>query len=264
MSHQKYLDKIMAGVAKLDPNRPVGIEIQRYRALDAKYAQVAVALSRNATIEEVAIAFADEVKGEARLVPGSIQLLANTQRPIVSFVVAKNVQSRPFDAKEFSEVARGVAIDSDSNPWLIEGEGDNRRVVRESADDIDAILEARKTRGAINTASTNLRAVPAEHGDFAKYIDLRTGQVKYGFVYQTTAGRVIGNPATGTLESFSNDAVLEAAPVTIRENGLRPFETRAALSGDRANEVLEYLKKAWHDNPDMLEKLKSMINTYGG
>lgn len=264
MTRQNALDGIFREIASKAKPSHVGVEIQRMRQIDKNHFVVAAKLDRDASEAEIASVFAERMEGGARLVAGSLMPLAKNPQPVVRFVAARNVVSRPFEADKYRIITAGVAADANDNIWRIDGEGDDRRVVQESADDLEALLNARRTRGAMATASMNLDVVPVTQGEYAAYLDTASGEVKHGFVFNRQDGKqIMIERASLEVIELAREAVLEAVrPVDLRASGLEPYETNANLGDERISKLIGYLRKAYPDNGTFLDHYESLMRQY--
>jgi hypothetical protein len=241
----------------------LSVEIQKVIPIANGYAQVAAVVSRSASNQEIASAFATATGGLARIVDNSLFVLANNSAPVVRFVASKNIISKPFNPEEHKVVTAGVAIDTAEQIWRVEGEGDNRRVLQESADDLEELLAARRSRGSIATASTQIPSISLKSGDYACFLDTASGKVGYGFAYQTQHGTLVVDRQTLKAVPVETANVLEGRSFAdISVAGLKPYEAAAQLGEERVSEIVGYLRKAYPKDDKMFSQLESLIHQH--
>lgn len=249
-ANERTYSGMYSRLAQANAGSPVSVDIQAIYPMGSQYSRVSATINKPCTVEEIATSISTMLERKVRLVPGSVKVVDERSLPaIVSFVVAKNKVSQPFTNDGFREVSSTVAIDTQDRIWRIEGEGENRRLIQETQDDLDQLLQARRNRQMVHTAAANLNAIDAQSGDFVCYLDTAAGQVSYGALYNTQSGLQVVDIDTLRPQPVQKGQILEAAreegPRHLEFVGLEPCQVLAKLAQTDVDKILTYLAKIW-------------------
>lgn len=182
-------------------------------------------------------------------------------RDIYRCMVAVNRPTVPYETAStdgFVNVAANMFADSDDNIWEVSGEADNRVLRRIGSDDLNAVLQERRSR-SIATAVSAIDTVPEIHRhDAIMFFDTASEDVKFGIVVGKNKAYV-QEERNGRVLPFQAEAVLANAP---HDLDAPRFSNAPATETASASVVLEYYKRLYGQNPDFYARLKQVIEEY--
>jgi len=180
---------------------------------------------------------------------------------IYSCFLTANTPSKPYsEAANFQLMAANLFIDGEKNLWKVVGEGDQRRLIQTSNDNLDEILKSRLSRRVI-TASYNSGTEVAT-GDYALFFNSRIQEVDAGFVVGTEDGLAVFSRKTEQLEPITAKNVIEAAVGSDIEAVNQPFEPKyqeTAIAKEGLDKYLSYMKRLY-SGTEFFKKLEEEIS----
>jgi hypothetical protein len=164
-------------------------------------------------------------------------------------IVTANRINKPFrETSAMTKLSSAKFIDTASNVWNVIGEGNDRRIVIEQNEDMEAILSTLTAR----KAGSKFLQSTVKTGDFASLV--KDGQIRSGFVYIDGNTATLIQPQFGSRETVSVDksAIYEVCnPSKVFDN----FPTDYASKQD----LMDYLSKVYSYNPKFLDKLRTTL-----
>lgn len=227
--------------------RLVPVEIADYAAVNAEGPQTArVTLMTNMddyTAEEIAAAFSKRMDRKARVVDGSMMQLASVRgRNFYTALVVKNTESLPYadNHKKFKLVASSTFLDDNEQIWTVVGDGDTKRLVLNTQEDLSKVLASRKR----HTNTPEHASVGAINGHYAMYYSPVSGKMEFGFPVVTKKGVVVASRDADA--DIAIDPLLIVASEPLKDHKI--FENpHVELSATGATKVLEYFRKLFKD-----------------
>lgn len=198
------------------------------------------------------------------LVEGTVQDVSSDHATQSSLFVSLNTLSKPFSeeaTKGMSVVTANVFADpSDNTIWSVRGDGAARALVQQSNDDLAAILQARRSR-MITTAGFTPSTLP-ENGDYVMYLDEASLTTRFGMTMRLNDGDIcVVDRQAGDARRIGPHQILAAANDLEVDVGVRPYETKTALSSDMGNRMLAYWRKLFGSNTAYFARLEQLVRS---
>lgn len=223
------------------------------------------------------VAYANGVQktfdGRLSMVEGSLDIVDTTGNlPLASMIVVANVQSKPYDQKSvegMKVITANVLEDADSGIWKVVGEGEDRRLVQASNDDLEGLLQARQARNVV-TASVN-DEIPFDNGDYLFYYDINQHEIRAGYGYHSDNGiavfdrksmKVVAGVVPEQLITVVEASCIDADKQVKFE---RNHRAQAKLTSGMAEAYLNYMRQLYSGTVffDKMEKLVAQRRAMG-
>ena len=227
--------------------------------------------------EEVQATYASLSADRAMVVASSIKVFEEKDpkvRYVISFLTIPTRQSKPYNEEAVASMtlaSANVYIDAGKTIWSVVGDGDTKRLVQSSEDDLEEILSARKRY--LNIASSYL-STEIETGDFVSFASAIDGYPMYGSAIQFDKdGKLEVAVAGTTVTKIDPMQIITAVPFaeqikqynempdTFKQG---PFDTLANTTTQDADKLLSFFKKLWGDKPTFFDKLSEMVRSNQG
>lgn len=255
-------------------SKPIPLNVQRYSIVGDSTAAVLFQTSPGVSFEEFASSVDAAYEGKLRVLPGSPFRPSDRTRELVQAFVEIRTESRPAD----EEGAAGLTMvsasvfenEEDHSIWVKTGEGETARLMRQSEDDLEAILDARQC-GSLVTASAGLDLhEEAKVGQAIGWYDFARETMRYGvklsdkIALETASAKIIEVEPKAIL--LVGDTRLDITlATTTNDKSVRDTMTRVALS--RENMISKYMafaKTLYAKHGPYFKKLTSLLETQYG
>lgn len=226
------------------------VEIQSHINLDSNTIKVVASVNGVKSEADFETAVNAMTAGKGRVIPGSF----NMKGRIAVATIASNIHSKPMDAS-FTMLTASTAMDAGGTIWSVVNDGDHKRVVLESSDDLNAILLARQAARrtfASPSEGAGLATASFKNGDLVRFVDTSAKDVKWGFVFDTVDGVQV---AGETLDAKTIDPQAIVATVShdrldeTARKAVEPILATAKLDSAKFAKIMAYLHKAYPTGP---------------
>lgn len=215
--------------------------------------------------EAIASAFGNKV----RVLPGSAYYPIAGNRDIVTAMVILNQETRAagdgmeeaFDG--LTLVTASVYEDEDSGEiWRKVGEGENAFLIKETDDDLLAILEARRSpNGIVTAAATVTLHEKAAPGSPIGWYDTGSESMRFGACLATTKDKVTGDDIVIAMDAGNG----RAHEIDARQVHIVSDETSLSVSAEIAAGAAAILGRTGLTRENFLAAwLRYAADTYGG
>lgn len=243
------------------------ITIQKYLPMGKEHASVlfTVGFGSGTPVAPEEAKVADAItrlySGRVRTIPGSVKRVADGPRDVFRAVVGLNRPSVPYETASsdgWTSVASNLFSDADDALWEVSGENDSRVLRRIGSDDLQAVLDERRSRSmATAVAAVSLPSVNKH--DAVLFFDTASEESRFGIAVSPTEVFVQSDDGkTSQLKKIEAAAVLAVVPHDLDAPQFRnPPEEAASKSF-----ILEYYRKLYGQNSEFYAKLKKLIEEF--
>jgi len=235
--------------AENNGNRLCPVEIASFELIRADGPQAArVVLATNITEytrEEITASFSERNNRRVRLVPESITKCASARgRNYYTAIALMNQQTLPYEEehKKMKVLASSTFLDDDNQIWTVVGDGDTKRLVMNTDEDLSAVLASRKRYfPSAEFASASPRA---RNAHYVMYYSPAKGRMEFGFPVLTNKGVVLANRMEDAAIELDPNLIVASAPLPDQKI-FADVDTVVAAAA--TNKVLDYYKKLFAD-----------------
>lgn len=230
------------------------------------------------SLEEVQETFAALTDNRAMAIARTISVHEHTSPTlsyVIRFLAMPTAESKPYSeevVKDMALASANIYIEGGSKIWKVVGEGDNKRLVQSSEDDLDEILNSRKRY--LNIASEVIETIPVSMHDFISFASTEDGHVMFGSIIGATDEHLLVAPyKQATVAKISPYQVLVAVPaeeVDKQYEILPDFQKQgeklslANVTEEDTTKNLDYYRKLWGDKAMFFEKLTQLLREHEG
>jgi hypothetical protein len=238
------------------------VDIQAFVNLGKGNYKFVAAIANVADEAVLAEAIASMTDGAARLVVGSTIV----KDRIVAGVVTANSRSKPLD-DSMTMVSACTASDSSGNIWNVVNDGSGKRVVLESADDLEDILKERIAGRKVVANSYEGAGVATaswSNGDVVRYFDADRGRVDCALAFEVDGGTTFVGVVDGSKIAGNMNAIISVAERSKLPKEVRAMQAECAsamLSPEDLEKVIAYLLKSGGVNEAMAAKYRTLAQT---
>ena len=245
----KVLSNMADARADNNGNRLCPVEIASFDIVRADGPQAArVVLATNIddyTAEEITAAFSDRNNRRVRLVPESVSKCATARgRNYYTAIALMNQQSLPFEEehKKMKVLASSTFLDDDNQIWTVVGDGDTKRLVMNTDEDLTAVLASRKRYfPSTEFASASPRA---RNAHYVMFYSPAKGRMEFGFPVLTNKGVVLANRMDDVVQELDANLIVASAPLPDQKIFA---DVDTVVAAGATNKVLEYYRKLFAD-----------------
>jgi hypothetical protein len=231
------------------------INVQRVFPINKEYAHVLVQHNETGRpFEEYNKAMLKSTDNRVFIVENSlIEVDEYSSKSIVGLNLV-NKEYDPSNANGMKLVTANIFADDDNIIWQVVGEGEDKRLVQTSADNIEDILQARKSK-MIATASISYSPVSNfDSGDYVWYFDTKRNECRGGFGVKVENQISVLDRKSSDYQQINENQILLAVDVT-PDFGK---SVTATLTNEAINRHLDYMRKLFGQT-EYFAKLESMI-----
>lgn len=220
-------------------------DIQQVFSLGNSAYRLIVSLSNsNVDQEEFAEAVGKATDYRVKTVAGTEAQVCEFGNLFSVFATA-NTPSRPYaEAANLKLLASNMFVDDEKNLWKVVGEGEDKRLVQMSNDNLDDVLASRLSHKIV-TASYDLGS--AKTGDYTVFFNSRTSKVEAGFAIETKEdGLCVFSRDTEVLEKIDVHAVISSVMGSdIKDQPFERKEMETAVTKEGLDKILSYMKRLY-------------------
>ena len=228
----KNLNKVTASAPSAD--------IQSVKQLsDNLFSMVSSLSVSEPSFEELAMAVSSATDHKVRVVEGSAKKVSEIGN-LFHYLAVANTNTAPYsEASSMKVLAANIFEDSNSNIWRVVGEGDDRRIVMTSSDNLHEILSSKLSRKIVTTRTKLPTSVAAKTGDFCKFFNATAGAMDFGFAVEHEDGKFSVVTEKGEVEATRDSVVASIIGDTIE--GMDDSYVEVAATQDGLKKIVEYL-----------------------
>lgn len=199
-----------------------------------------------------------ETDNKMRVIAGTTRVVHDGYRPVVAFLTEPMLESKPYEedtVKGMTVVTANVFSDEGDDMWKVVGEGNSRRLVQMSEDNLDELLASRCARNNNVIHASYTPDLAIANGDYVFYFDQKDHEVRAGFALHTAdKGTVVIERESGEMRPIVPFQVVEAYigaalkdPNTKEDYSLKvpSYRATASFDGGMAKEYLDYARKLY-------------------
>jgi hypothetical protein len=160
-----------------------------------------------------------------------------------------------------------TASDASGAIWNVVSDGSGKkRLVQESADDLEGILRERMARRAVVVnplEGRNLATASFDNCDLVRYVDGKRGDVQCALAFQVD-GELRGIDAAGKMRRIEVANVIAAIPAGDVHEELHRLQRECAhtdLTGPELEKAIAFLGKCGILSPEMGERMRKLSST---
>lgn len=197
------------------------------------------------TREEITAAFSERNNRRVRLVPESVVKCASARgRNYYTAIALMNTQSLPYEEehKKMKVLASSTFLDDDNQIWTVQGDGDSKRLVMNTDEDLASVLASRKRYfPSAEFASASPRA---RNAHYVMYYSPAKGRMEFGFPVLTNKGVVLANRMEDVDQELDQNLIVASQPLPDQ----KIFEdVDVVVSAAATSKVLDYYRKLFAD-----------------
>lgn len=248
-----------ASMTKGSPGLPV--TIQKTTLLGKQYSSVLFTVGVNQKPEEASVdaAITKLYGGRIRLVANTVSRVLDGPRDVYRAILALNAQTTPYETASgegWTNVNANMFADPDDNIWEVSGSDDNRVLRRIGNDDLNAVLQERRSRH-MATAVSAVDVAPS-YGRHAAVLFFDTASEEMLFGLSVSPDKVFvpsDDGKGGEVKSFDAASVYGGSS---HDRDAPSFAGAPETAASKAA-IIEYYRKLYGQNKDFYAKIKKLI-----
>jgi hypothetical protein len=246
---------LKTALANINTDLPV-VSIQREFNIDESFATVVLSHPKQTfDFDGLNKSVLKMTKNRVYVVENSVCQL---DKEMTKAIVGKNLINKAYtedNLKGMKAVTANVFADEEDSIWQLIGEGEEKRLVQTSTDNISNILAVRKAK--MQTTASVL-VDPRDHYrsfDYSWYFNNEKQECRGGFVMELENRTVVLDRKNFDVKTIQPQQVISSADVSPDLGKI----AIAGLSNENISRHLEYMRKLYGQNPEYFSKLESLI-----
>lgn len=195
--------------------------------------------------EEIASEFTNRMDGKARLILGTVtQLEADRGRNFYTALATVNRETLNYEANKdkLTVIASSTfLLEGSEKIWNVEGEGDERRLVLSSTDDLSQILAARRQFVSMREMAS---AVNVRNDQYVMFYEPASGRMEFGIPVVTARGVLISSRTREEATPIDPNLIVLSHPLPA-EVSVAFENPYAEIAASSVQELLKYYRKLY-------------------
>lgn len=211
----------------------------------------------------------NKLTDQAFSIIASTMLTVKTEpKNVFRCIACANTESLPYNKESMGDrfkavgnkIEANVFMDESDKIWRLEGTGENRRLVRVSPEDLDSILESKRSRQPVVSSYDD--TINYNIGDYVYFFNHETAAMDYGYAVESNHKQYVFTRSSEKLVELRSPLQVIVANEDKKRNPLNHKRTMVAAGDYSINGYLDYVKKLYGSDNPYYKALEAAIRTY--
>ena len=245
------------------------LTIENYEAINSSNYSVifSCAVKKQFSFEQYNEVLSSLTGNNLSIKPGSLIPVENpTKRnSLFKAILVNQVESKIFNeenAKGLSAVKANIFLDPENDIiWKVEGDDNNKRLVRISEEDFTELLEAKKNRNPILSSVEDV--VPYHNGDYVYFFNHETNSMDFGTIVERDNADCVFTRESQKLVKLKTHNQVLLAHQNDSDHDVNVYRAKMVIAKEyNMEDYLELLRKLYGTDNPYYKAIEKAIREY--